>query len=461
MTRCRFRHAVLLAASWVATPLVALGQTPALPLSPQAAPITLAALEQRALQNNPTLTQARAAVDAARGRAKQAGLLPNPTIGYSGDEVSRGPVIRGGEHGFFAEQTIPLGGKLGLSRAVFEREATEAEQIAESQRLRVINTVRTVFYETLAAQYRVDVRDRLARLAAEAVGISQQLFNTGAADRPDVLESEMEAQRERAALNAARNNLFRASRRLAAVVGDPELQPGALDGTIEAQAPELDRDGVLTSVLEQSPELKTARAAVERTQAALTRARREPVPDLVIRGGPRYNRERLEANGRPVGWESAFDVGLTIPLFNRNQGAIAASTADLSRSQREVGRLELSLRSRVADVFDTYLTALRTSEIYRDEIVPRAAQAYQLYLDRYRAMAVAYPQVLVAQRILFEANERFVDAAEQAWRAAVQLQGFMLVGGLDAPGIPGGAPGNETAPLMESTGTSSSRRIRP
>ena len=192
-------------------------------------------------------------------------------------------------------------------------------------------------------------------------------------------------------------------------------------------------------MLGQSPEVKAARAAVERGQAALARAKRELAPDLVVRGGPRYNRELLEANGRPVGWEGALDVGFTIPLFNRNQGAIVTSTADVSRSQREVGRLDLSLRSRVAEVFDTYLTALRTSEIYRDEIVPRADQAYQLYLDRYRAMAAAYPQVLVAQRSLFEANERFIDAAEQAWRSAVELQGFMLVGGLDAPSLPGGA----------------------
>lgn len=459
MTRRRLLHAVLLAVSWVVIPLVALAQIRALPAAPTVS-ITLADLEQRALQNNPTLAQARAAIEAARGRAKQAGLLPNPTVGYSGDEVSRGPVIRGGEHGLFAEQTIPLGGKLGLSRAVFEREVTEAEQIAESQHLRVINSVRIVFYETLAAQHRVDVRDRLARLAAEAVGVSQQLFNTGAADQPDVLESEIEAQRERVALNAARNDLFRAWRRLAAFVGDSEIQPGRLDGTIEAPAPDLDRDGVLNTVLGQSPEVKAARAAVERAQAALTRAKREPAPDLVLRGGPRYNRERLEANGRPVGWESAFDVGVTIPLFNRNQGAIATSAADLSRSQREVGRLELSLRSRVADVFDTYLTALRTSEIYRDEIVPRAEQAYQLYLGRYRAMAAAYPQVLVAQRSLFEANERFIDAAEQAWRAAVALQGFVLVGGLDPPAVPGGSPGSETMNMfMESP--ASSGRIRP
>src|SRR5262245_37190924 len=71
-------------------------------------PLTLEELEQMALQYNPTLGQAARQVEAAQGRAQQAGLWPNPTIGYTGDEISRGPVIRGGEHGFFVEQRIPL-----------------------------------------------------------------------------------------------------------------------------------------------------------------------------------------------------------------------------------------------------------------------------------------------------------------------------------------------------------------
>src|SRR5262249_24627826 len=47
--------------------------------------LTLADLEHMALQGNPTLSQAAAQVEAARGRALQAGLYPNPTVGYEAD----------------------------------------------------------------------------------------------------------------------------------------------------------------------------------------------------------------------------------------------------------------------------------------------------------------------------------------------------------------------------------------
>ncbi|MBI3491397.1 MAG: TolC family protein [Acidobacteria bacterium] len=394
--------------------------------------MTLAELERRALERNPTMAQARAEIDAAKGRAKQAGLLPNPIIGYSGDEISRGPVIRGGEHGLFVEQTIPLGGKLGLSRTIFERETSQAEALLEAQRLRVVNDVRTLFYSVLAAERRVEVRRHLAALAAEAVGISRQLYNTGAADQPDVLASEIEARQMQVALEAAQNGRFRVWRQLAALVGDTSLTPRPLDGSIDEPTPELQREVALQQALSQSPELKAARAGVERAQAALARARRDPAPDLVLRGGPRYNRELLEADGRPVGWEATVDVGLTIPLFNRNQGGIAESRAELGRAQQELTRLELSLQWRTADVFDVYLTNLRNVEAYKVDVVPRAEESYRLYLARYREMGAAYPQVLVAQRTLFQVTEEYVQSAEMAWMAALQLQGLLLAGGLDA-----------------------------
>jgi outer membrane protein, heavy metal efflux system len=98
-----------------------------------------------------------------------------------------------------------------------------------------------------------------------------------------------------------------------------------------------------------------------------------------------------------------------------------------------VTRLELVLQSRAASQFANYLTTLRASEAYRAEILPRAEEAYRLYLSRYREMAAAYPQVLVAQRTLFEMSNEYLENLNQAWHAALQLQGLLAGDGLDAP----------------------------
>ena len=52
-------------------------------------------------------------------------------------------------------------------------------------------------------------------------------------------------------------------------------------------------------------------------------------------------------------------------------------------------------------------------------------------------MGAAYPQVLIAQRTLFQTSERYLSALEEAHVAAVQIRGLLLVDGLDAPPLPG------------------------
>ena len=400
-------------------------------------PLTLAELEAMALRLNPTLAQAEAQVEAARGRALQAGLWPNPTMGYTAEEVSRSPTIRGGEHGIFIEQVIPLGGKLRLRREMFEREADEAIALGEGQRLRVLNAVRALFYEALVAQRRVEIREHLAAVTAEAVGVSRQLLNVGAADRPDLLEVSVEAQQASVRLLEARNRHRQVWRRLAQAVGDPALEPRPLAGELDPAIPDLDDESVLASLLADSPELGAARAAVARAEATLARARKEPVPDLVLRGGPRYNRELLDPGPRPVGWELTADVGLTVPLFDRNQGGIRAAEAELTRAHAGVRRVELALRARFADVFERYATALSATRAYRDDIVPLAEEAHELFLARYQEMAAAYPQVLIAERTRLQVTEQYLDALADGLQAAVLLQGFLLGGGLDAPARPG------------------------
>jgi cobalt-zinc-cadmium efflux system outer membrane protein len=247
-------------------------------------------------------------------------------------------------------------------------------------------------------------------------------------------ESEIETRRIQVELNAARNQLFALREQLAAMTGVAAVATRPLAGSIDEAVPDLERDATLQALIERSPQVRAARAAIARTQAATALARRETFPNLFLRGGAAYNREHTASGGRAVGWEGQFEGGVSLPLFNRNQGAILAAGAEEIRAQTELARLELSLRAQAAEGFAEYLTALRSAEVFRAEILPRAEQSYMLYVARYREMAAAYPQVLVAQRTLFEMAREYLTHLDAAWRSALRLQGFLAGDGLEAPG---------------------------
>jgi cobalt-zinc-cadmium efflux system outer membrane protein len=66
-------------------------------------------------------------------------------------------------------------------------------------------------------------------------------------------------------------------------------------------------------------------------------------------------------------------------------------------------------------------------------MLPRAETAFNLYMTRFRQMAAAYPQALIAQRTLFQLQEDYNDVLSEMWAKSIEIQGMLLEGALDAP----------------------------
>jgi cobalt-zinc-cadmium efflux system outer membrane protein len=393
--------------------------------------LRLEELEQMALANNPTAAQVQASLRAATALTRQAGLYPNPTVGYYGDEI-RGGYNGGGKQGGFVSQTIVMGGKLRAARRVAELEANEIETSGEIQRLRIANNVRVSFYQTLAAQRMVEVKQNLAKLAADQTQTSVQLRNVGQADRPDILQAELEQQQANISIRIAQRNLEASWRMLAAVVGKPDLPVTRLEGDLEA-IPDLDFDEWAATTLRESPEVKLAQKAVERAEASLVQAKKAPIPDLQVTGILVQNYEPLEATPRPTGIEGGAQIGVQLPVFNRNQGNIAAAKGEIESAKQELVRVRLQIQRDLAGAFRDYESARATIQQYKTEMLPRAEQAYRLYQTNYQQMAAAYPQVLISQRTLFQLEADYIQALESAWRSSLAIRGFGLMDGLSEP----------------------------
>jgi outer membrane protein, heavy metal efflux system len=405
-------------------------------------------LEQMALASNPTVAQVQANMRVASGLAKQAGLYPNPTVGYYGDEI-RGGFSQGGKQGGFVSQTIVTGGKLRAARRVAELQANEVETSGQVQRQRILNNVRISFYQVLAAQRLVDVRRNLAKLAADAAQTSRQLGNVGQADRPDILQAEVEQQQTNVSLRIAQQNLQASWRMLAAVAGKPTLPLARLEGDLEA-IPELSYEEWVATTLRESPELKLAQQAIDRGEASLTQARKAVIPDLEMTGilVNDYTPLKETNPSRATGVMGGAQIGVQLPIFNRNQGNIAAAKGEVESAKQELERVKLQLQRDLASMFRDYDAARVTVQQYKTEMLPRAEEAYRLYQTNYQKMAAAYPQVLISQRTLFQLEADYIQALESAWESSLLIRGFGVTDGLSKPTGPSS---------MNTAGSSASR----
>lgn len=387
--------------------------------------------EQFALKNNPTMKQALAIAGQSSALARQAGLWPNPSIGYQGEQI-RGGSFHGGEQGGFVQQNIVLGGKLQRRSEVFEQQHKADELGIEEQKLNIVGAVRVRFYGALAAQESVEVRRQLMHIALDAVTTAHQLANVGQADAPDILQTEVEAEQAKLDFVRAQREYIQSFNTLAAVSGEPGLQLTFLDGDLE-HPPEIDVEHWVETALKQSPSIKRAEQQANRAEAALARDKREAIPDLSLRAGVQQNREIDPSSMRPVGVQGFATASIQIPLFNRNQGNVEAATLELEHAKREVDRIKLNLAKTAQPLLQRYATERLVVERYRTQLLPRSHRAYELYLQKYRNMAAAYPEVIISQRTYFQLQENYVRALGDLWTTSAQLENYLLADGLSAP----------------------------
>lgn len=414
------------AAAQVALPRQQVAATPA--YAPSG--LTVADLEQMALASNPTLKQTAAVIEASRGKALQAGLYPNPSVGYQAEQI--GVEGTAGEfHGAFIQQEIVTAGKLRLSRAKYQQETVMAEIQAEAQQHRVINGVRTRFWDVVTAEQLVAVRRDLLRIAEDAARTTEELVNVGQSNRPDLLQAQVEARRARVELLNAEQRYQGAWGQLAAVVGRPDLSPTPLVGGLFDEGSTPDWEKTLCDLLAASPELQLAHAEVIRDQITVRRERAEPIPNVTVRAASGYNYESRDA-------VAEAQVSIRLPVWDRNQGTIRQALADQSRAQANVVRVELSLRKRFAEAVTRYETARASTDDYRTASLPQAKEAYDLLFDSYSKRRAAWPQVLVAARNYAQFRVDYLESLHDLRRAEVEIRGLLIGNGLEAP--PGPTP---------------------
>lgn len=381
--------------------------------------LSLSELINMTVERNPRLAQVGWAVEAARGRAIQAGLYPNPTFSVTGEDLGD----RTGPGGIwsvpFFSQEIVTGNKLALSKAAALKEVDQATLRVVAERYRLFTDVRQNYYEVVVLQRRAEVLGQLVGLAEKSVENANKLLKAAEGSELDVVQLEVDLERYRAELDATNKAMPAAFRRLAASVGVEDLAYTKVVGDLESPLPDYDLERLRAYVLGIHPELRSAQIGVERAQLVLKRATVEPIPNVTIGAGYERQNENKSNDWRLI-------ASMPVPLWNRNQGNIFAAKAQVGEAVNEVGRVQNDLVGRLAAAFTTYTAASKRAEKYKTAILPKAEQSYQLSLKAYRGGQFEYLRVLQAQRAVAEARLEYLRSLGEAWRAASDLAGLML-----------------------------------
>jgi cobalt-zinc-cadmium efflux system outer membrane protein len=387
--------------------------------------LTLASVEQLALRYHPSLARAAAEVRAERGSWLQEGLYPNPMLSLGEQQTGSRGIAE--QDGVAVQQEFVTANKLRLNREVASRRVAWTQQQFEAQRQRVLTDVRSEFFNVAIGERQRQVTTELVTIANHGVELAEERNKGTPQGRNDVLEAKIELYRVQVNEVQAVNRAQMARQRLAAAVGIPEIASCELDVNLNDLPPEREFDETLNQITAASPEIAAARVEIERAQWTLKRAGVEKIPNVTAYG--LYNwRDNGVLGGKPDG---AFVFSLPLPLFDRNQGGVQRALAELAAAERSLAEMEFSLRDRLADSFEDYANARFQARIYRDQLLPAAAQALELTRAAYQAGDTDYNDLLTSQRTNATANLEYLQALKRLRTSEMVIQGLLLSGSLD------------------------------
>lgn len=373
-------------------------------------------LVQMALASNPSVQQAEAAVAKANGVRCQVGLKPNPSVSYFGQEI--GNDGSAGQHGFQVSQTFVRGDKLQWNDVVHSHDIDRARWAVEAQRLRTATDVRIRFYRALTAQRKLDRAREYRREAETAARLAERKLEAEEGTRADLLQSQVLI--DQIDLSERKSDLEwqAAWSELSAIVGAGVLEPTELAGSFVA-ADYLDANNLFSELVAGSPIMRDAQARINRAETNLQRQINQVVPNLTGQLGLGFD----DSTGDGF---ANVQIGMPVPINNRNQGNIAAAEAEVAASQRNLERLRRRLQRDLAGVLLRYEQAAVSVRKYEESILPRTKESLELIERAYTAGEIEFLRVLTARQAYFERTQEMLDAKGTLSAVDAEIRGLLL-----------------------------------
>jgi cobalt-zinc-cadmium efflux system outer membrane protein len=388
-------------------------------LIPVPPPADLDALLGLARSRHPGLAAAAARVDEARGRMIQAGLYPNPTVGHSGNQINDGPGTAGQQGGFVGQEFVTAG-KLRIAREAGRFGVSAADWHAASKWFDTAARVKVSYVEHATALAVLRETERMADQFAAALGRTEKLATGGRVDTYDVSRLKVEVTQIANRVGAARQRVTAAERMLAVAVGVDRLPGSVKAGELTEFAP-LPAFNEAAELAGRSSFVLAAAAEVEQARVDVRQAEVKPIPNVQVMAMGMYD----FAMPGPM---ANVQVGLPIPLWDRNQGNILAAQARLAAATAGVEQTRLKLVERLTHAYQRYENARRQLELYRSKVLPDAAAALAQIDKVYEAKGERFFDTLDARRVLAQSRIDYAQALGDLWAAVAEIESLIQQG---------------------------------
>ena len=373
------------------------------------------------LRRNPEVKFYEAEIAAAKGERRAAGALANPElngdVGHKRARDAAGTLAgEGVAWSVGLSQTFEWPGRLGLRKAIANRQIGLAELGLEKFKASLAARARTVAFASYAARERETAANEVARrvqalrevvVQRDPAGVPPLLemrileANALTAER-EAVEAALEAQSANLELNLLRGE--RADAKIQIVAGQQKFSP----------LPSFEE--LIGAARTNSYELRTRLLELEQQGFRVSLAKNERWPAVTV--GPFYSEERAGEKERVAG----VGVSLPLPLWNRNSGNIQVANAREQQAEASLRAAHREVERELMEKVSGYSARFAALSRWRPDTIEQLREAAELGDRHYRLGAVPIATYVELQEKYLEAVEAYFDLQKEGYAAAQQVE---------------------------------------
>lgn len=358
-------------------------------------PTPLRQLLTEAERNNPELSAAQHAWQAATHVRAQVTALPNPEFTVQQFSVGSPRPFAGFNSSNFAyigigaSQELPYPGKLALKGKAADRAADVQHAQIAGVRAAVEEQVKLAYLKLASLQRTLRLLKTSRATLGQVIETELSRYSTGQGNQADVLKAQLERTRLVSEITARREELAESEADLKKVLHRPQ---DSTDIVAEELRPTVLRYGaseLLALARKQNPELRVGSDAIEERKAALKSAERAGKPDFGI--GYMYQR---------TGDDFPAYYMLTFNVILQRRRPVNAQTEQAAESLKSAqARLDAQVQEQLASVQKQFVAATSAGDLLTDfdqGLIPQAEAAFHASTAEYASGKGQFSSVLEA-----------------------------------------------------------------
>lgn len=364
------------------------------------------------LRENLDLLMSKFGIDQAKGQQITAALFPNPylTVGtlsaYTQTNGRLQTLEKSGQVATQVQQLFEMAGKRGFRIESAAFGAKTAEASFEDTIRQLSFTVKDAYYRVQLAQRRLALaeenRDRFARI----LEVNTIRFKKGYIAEVDLIRIRLQVVDFQSQVIQAIQDAENARADLRVLLNLRPIVELVLTTEMDYRRFEPDVNALRIVALESRADIRVKRLTQAQRMADLKLAQANKYPDVTIGGGYAIQGQFGPDNPQQV----MLNVGVPLPLFNRNQGGIVQAEVAVQQAEVDLRKTLIQVENDVDVAYINVVQSRRLVEAYRAGVLEDARSTLTIVERAYERGGATILDLLDAARTSRAIQQSYIEA---------------------------------------------------